>query len=187
MNKNLIVLAAALGAGFSAVADNSNVKVCVYDPEQVMSQSKELGRLIGEIDKKYQAQFEALKKEEDTLRDDAAKFQAKASVMKPAALEEGKKDLERRTRDLNTKAERVFEDHRNERQKIGINFVRVLEEGVGQFAQANGYDLVLPKSPGVFALARADQTTALVAHMNKKFDESGKKVGAPAPLTVAKK
>ena len=67
-----------------------------------------------------------------------------------------------------------------------MRFLKKLEDGVSDFAQANAYDVVLPKGPGVFALAKADQTSALVAHMNKKFGEA--KPGLTSvPVTVAKK
>jgi|GEM_PF-7050248 Skp family chaperone for outer membrane proteins len=185
MNKNLMALMLALTSmSLSCVA--AEVKVCVYDPEIVMSQSKELAGLASEIDKKYQKQFDSLKKEEETLRDEASKLQAKASVMNELARENEQESLVRRKRDLDTRAERVLEDYKRERQKVSMRFLQKLEQGIGEFAQAQSYDLVLPKGPGVYALARADQTSALVTHMNKKFDETKKTLTA-APITVAKK
>jgi Skp family chaperone for outer membrane proteins len=184
MYKNTAVLLITLLFSLSNAAEA--VKVCVYDPEKVMGQSKELAGLTGEIDKKYQKQFDELKKDEETLRADANNFQAKASVMNELAREGEQESLVRRKRDLDAKAERVLEDYKMERQKVSMRFLKKLEDGVSAFAQANAYDVVLPKGPGVYALAKADQTVALVSHMNRQFDNT-KKALAPATIAVAKK
>lgn len=169
-----------LGSSAAVMADQPNLKVCVYDPDRVMGQSKEWTEAVTSLDKSYQKKFDDMKKEEESLKDAMGKFQTKMSMLSESSRETEQDSLMRRKRDLEGRAERVMEDYKMERQKTGMKFLKKLEEGVGGFAQANNYDLVLPKGPGVYALARADQTAAIVGHMNKKFDEGHKSVVAAA-------
>ncbi len=199
MKKFKVALAViSMGATSSALVAEPNLKVCVYDPEIVMSQSKELSGLMTDMEKKYQKQFDGLKQREDALRaeatklqKDAAAFQATLNVVNESAREQGQDALMRRQRKLegdkltlDNEAKRVLEDYNRDRQNANMRFLKKLEDGVGSFAQANSFDLMIPRGPGVYALASADQTKALVSHMNKKFDDNKKPA---AGLTVAKK
>jgi len=182
--QKLIVIVPLLLPIFSYADNAVSLKVCVYDPEALMGQSKEYADVMASFEKGYQKKIDELKKEEDGLRDAANKFQAKATMLSEMARETEQEGLMRRKRDLEIKAKSMSEDYNMERQKTGLRYIKKLEEGISSFAQANGYDLILPKGPGVFAVAsRADQTTAVLTHVNKKY-EDGKK-GTKDTLVVA--
>ena len=171
---------------------DQNLKVCVYDPDILTQQSKECNELLLRVDKEFQPKFDEVKKEEQLLVDSANKLQAKASMISEAALKNEQTSLMRRKRDLETQAKSIMEDYQVERQNAGMNFLKKLEQGITSFSDAYGYDIVIPKGPGMFAMPRADQTSAVVTHMNKAYDSEKKMTVAAGvrkqePIKVAKK
>jgi Skp family chaperone for outer membrane proteins len=148
-----------------------HAKMGVYDPDVVMSQSKELNEWLASVDRDFKKKFDDMKKEEDTLRTQATKFQEKTALLNETAREQEQDSLMRKKRDLDTKAERCMEDYKVERQKVAMRFLKKLEESLDTFAQEQGFELIIPRGPGLYASDKTDQTEVLVGYMNKNYEE----------------
>jgi Skp family chaperone for outer membrane proteins len=161
-----------------------SLKACVYDPEALASQSDEWRAMVLDIDKRYQKEAEGIKSEEAKLQELAKSLNAKVSVMSQASREAEAESLTRKKRDLDTKAEHLVKDYQEERQRANMRFYRSLEQGVSSFATAKGYDMAIPKGPGLFAKQEADQTAAISKHMN---DSYAARKNSANNITLAKK
>jgi len=175
---------AQLSVSSAKPATNILQKCCVYDPDALMAQSAEWNEIMMGLDGEYQKRAADLQKDQENLRADAGKMQAKKGVVADAALEAEQVALMRKGRDLEVRATQMQEDYKMERQGITMKFVKKLEEQVKDFGVSNSYDLVFPKSMGVYASAAADQTRGIVDFMNKKYE--GEKKSKKAEATSLK-
>lgn len=175
MNK-YVILASVLSMVSAQAADTT--KICVYNPDALMAQSKELHDVLTVVDKSYQAKFDVLKKEDEALRDADSKLRAKAAVMNEAAREAEEEGLMRKGRDLKKRADALEEDYKLERQKVGTRYFKKLEAGIDSFRQTQQFAIVMPKTPGVSVAPDADKTAALAEYLNKGYEDSKKSTRA---------
>jgi len=169
-------------------AEAISMKICVYDPEALAGQSDEWRAMVLDIDKRYQKEAEGIKTEEAKIQEAAKTLNSKMAVLSEASRESEAAALGRKKRDLDTKAERLVKDYQEERQGANMRFYRRLEEGVSGFAVAKGYDMAIPKGPGLFAKKEADQTAAISKYMNDGYASRKNTALETKPaMTLAKK
>lgn len=174
MKINKVVLPLALMSSLLS-ASTAPTKIGVYNPEAVAAQSKEWQALNGALEKDYEARTTAIKAEGDALRAAVQKFQEKASMLSETARESEQDSLMRKDRDFQAKQQRTMDDYKADHQKIMVRFLKKLEDSVAQFAQKNGFSILTPKGPGVYASSDVDQTTAIITFMNGSYQGDGKK------------
>ena len=168
-----------------AVKNQSNSKICFYDPEQLAGQSEEWRALVMDVDKKYQKEAEKIKSAEAQFQKEVQAFNAKVAVLSESSRESESERLERTKADLEHKAKRMVDEYQNERQKVNVRFYKKLDEGIVSFldTQAN-LEAAVPKTPGVFLKKGVnDYTTAIANHMNKEY-ASRAKAAVPAANSV---
>jgi Skp family chaperone for outer membrane proteins len=185
--KHNLTLGLLLGSCAVMQAEAISMKICVYDPEALASQSDEWRAMVLEIDKRYQKEAEGIKTEEAKLQETAKNLNSKMAVLSETSREAEARSLNNKKRDLDTKAERLVKDYQEERQGANMRFYRSLEAGVSGYATAKGYDMAIPKGPGLFAKAEADQTQAISKYMNESYASRKNNALAAKPMTVAKK
>lgn len=158
---------------FAGSSKASELRICGYDPDQVMAQSEERKSMVAELDEGFKQLFDAIKNEEESLRKALTDFQSKTALLSETARENEQTSLMRKKRDLDAKAERALEDYKMERQKLEMRFVQSLETHVAGFAKEKAFDVVLPKITGIYVSAgRADKTTEIIEYMNKQHKNS---------------
>ncbi len=161
------------------------MSVCVYDPDVIASKSDEYRTMVEDVDKRFKTKFDAIEKEKESLRNDVTKFQSKMSMMNDSSRDSEQESLMRRERDLKTNAEHVMQDYKVEREKLNMRFFKKLDEGMNSFKAAYKIDICMPKNPLIFASQRADQTNAIVSHLNKLYTEEKKTLVATAKKPAA--
>ncbi len=187
MKKQLLLLPFIASSCLAAASNpvGMPLNVCVYDPDVIASKSDEYKSMVTEVDNRFKSKFDGIEKEKESLRTDVNKFQAKMSMMNDSSREAEQEVLMRRERDLKTNAEHVMQDYKGEREKLNMRFFKKLDEGMNSFKTAYKIDIAMPKNPLVFASNRADQTNAIVTHLNKLYEDEKKTMVASAKKPTA--
>ena len=172
------VLAAALLPAVSAMAQApTNLKIGVFDPNKILTDSK-LGMKLQEEVNTFRIQKEGeLKRKTDDYKKLVDQYKASVESMSPERREEIEADLTNKGRDLERDKRDAEADLQRRRQKA----VRDLEEQVAavidEFGQRNGYTLILQRDLCAYAIPGIDVSADLVKLIDARAPAAG---GRPA-------
>lgn len=154
-----LVLALGLSVAGTAAAQ---VKIGVFDPTRIVAESKQ-GRALQEELNKFRITREAdIKKQQQEIERLLEQYKAGVDTMSQERRDTVEADLTQRRRDL----ERLVRDAEADLQRKRAKGVRELEESVasviGDYAQRNGYTLILQRDFCAFAVDSIDVSGDIV-------------------------
>lgn len=151
-----------LGAMAVAAPATAEVKIGVFDPNEILTNSR-LGQQLQEELNQFRVQQEAeIQGKSDELKRLMDQYRAGVETMSEERRESIEQDLLQRRRDLEREARDAQEDMERRRQRA----VRQLEEQVASviedFGRRNGYTLILQKDLCAFVTDTIDVSADLI-------------------------
>ena len=159
---------AALLLGLSAVPSLAQVKIGVFDPNKLLTDSK-LGQTLQEEINKFRIAKEAeIRKSGEELERLVSQYKASVDTMSAERREEIEADLTQRRRELERLTRDADADLNRQRQKA----VRQLEQEVAaileEYGKRNAYTLILQRDFCAYALATIDISDDLVRQLDAR-------------------
>lgn len=167
MYKSILVTAAVTFGLLAATVDAAELKIGVVNPTKLITQSPGMEEVRAKLEEEFAPQRRELMAQQNELKTLQEKFQRDAQVMS----ESERANMERRIRDLGRdlqfKQQTAAEDFRARQNEELARLQREMLDQVGEFAEAQGYELIL--LDGVAYRSDAlDVTDAVLAYMNSK-------------------
>jgi len=176
---------AALLAGSASVA-HAEIKVGVVDVQRLAAESPQAQAAKGNIQTEYAPRYQEMVKQAEALQARQEKLQKDAPTMTQLQRDAAEKELRDGERDLQMKRAAFEDDLEARQQSENANMARLIQEEVGAFARAEGFDLILADGV-IFASGAMDVTDALLKSLNSKTGAAAAPARAPAPpASIAK-
>lgn len=186
------LLSSGLGAGAVAqaapakpattapVAITGATKIAIINFQQAVGQSNEFQRDIAQLRDKYQGREQSLQQLNQQIEALKKQLQTSGATLSEANRQAQLREIDDKTKSLQRSAEDLRNDEQTDTQEKFQEVGQKVFNEVGQFAQKEGFQLVLDSSQQtsgvVFATPGTDITAAVVKAYNAK---SG--IAAPAP------
>ena len=161
LRRHLLLAVFLFAAGLSGPA-HAQVKVGVFDPTRIVAESKQGQRLQEELNKFRITREADITKRRDEIERLLEQYKAGVDTMSQERRDTVEADLTQRRRDL----ERLVRDAEADLQRMRAKGVRELEEAVagviGDYAQRNGYTLILQRDFCAYAIESIDVSSDIV-------------------------
>lgn len=165
----LLAAAVVLNAGSAAQAQQTSLKIGVFDPQRVAEESvqgKRLQARLMELQQTKQAQLATKGQELANLEKQAAEQALSLSAERRNALQ---MDVERRKLELDNLRNMATQELQLEFQGAQSEFNEMLVRGVQEFGQSEGFDLILDVAAVAWAGPTIDVTTAIIDRFDAMF------------------
>jgi outer membrane protein len=176
--------AAPAAAPPTSAAPAGPTKIAVIAFQVAVSQTNEFQRSFADLQKKWDPKRQDLKKLNDDIEASTKALQTQGTTLSEAERASRARAIDEKKKQLDRQAEDAQNDFQQEMQDLYSSTASKVYDVLNNYAQQNGYTLVLDvanqQTPILYALPTTDITKAIIAAYNVK---SG--VPAPPPDTPA--
>ncbi len=161
------VVLAILAASVTIVAAQSPLRIAVFDPQRLSEETEEGARVQARLlamRNKKQEELNALQKEVSDLRE---KLTAQALSLSPEKKQELEIQIQKKGLELQGAQEAAGRELQLEISSAQNRFQEQLLAVVKNFAETEGFDIILDHTLVAYASPKVDVTTALVDRFNQ--------------------
>jgi outer membrane protein len=184
VKRNVMVLLAAALTGFASLA-SAQGKIGVVNTDKLLSESPQYQAAQQAVTAEFAPRQEDIRKLQELLTLQDEKLRKDGATMTEMQRAQLQRDLTEGARSLKSKNEAAEEDFNIRREEVMQNLQNTMRNEIGNFAKANGYDLILVSGVG-YAAPTYDVTNALLDALKKKAGATtpaAAKPPAAAPAT----
>ena len=182
---------AAPGTAATAVTPTGSNKIAVIAFQVAVGRTNEFQRAFLDLQKKWEPRQQQLKTQGDDVDNQAKQLQAQAATLSDDQREARAKAIEDKRKSLQRSFEDARDGYQQETQTLYSNTATKVYDVLADYAQKNGYTLVLDvaaeQTPVLYAIETTDITKAVVDAYNVKSGISAppQQVQAPLPARPA--
>lgn len=175
---------AAPAAAPATSAPAGPTKIAVIAFQVAVSQTNEFQRSFADLQKKWDPKRQDLKKLNDDVEASTKALQTQGATLSETERASRARAIDEKKKQLDRQAEDAQNDFQQEMQDLYSSTASKVYDVLNNYAQQNGYTLVLDvanqQTPILYALPTTDITKAIIAAYNVKSGVPAPPAGTPA-------
>ncbi|MDR2162115.1 MAG: OmpH family outer membrane protein [Desulfovibrio sp.] len=167
--RTLIALAACLLLASTAVAQQTEIKIAIFNLQKVVTESDVLKDAQAAIKKDFDPRKSSLEKENASLQ----KLAETLRSGKPT--EQQRKDFMAKQQAYSKKTNEFVTDFQKAEMRVRSDVDRVILAAAETYARKKGYDLILDNAAAIYAGGLTDVTSDMLSETNAQWRSMKKK------------